>query len=266
MIALIDADIVVYQSAAKAETTTDWGDDTIAITGSKSETEESIDCMVADLKAATAADRVVMVFSDSSNFRKEVYPLYKMNRAGKRKPVTYQYGKDYTEGKYECISRPLLEADDVLGILATTVARGFTGPKVVCSIDKDMLSFPCSLYNWRHPTDGILQIAEVDADFAFFKQILMGDATDGYPGCPGIGPVKAERLLAEHIVIPPAKTGVDSYFNKGEAWKTVVEAYKKKDLCATDAIIQARCARILRACDYDFGARKVLLWEPPCEI
>jgi DNA polymerase-1 len=263
MIALIDADIVVYQSAAKAETTTDWGDDGIAITGSKSETIEAIDVLIADLMEVTSADRAVLVFSDGANFRKEVYPPYKMNRAGKRKPVTYQFGREYAEEKYECISRPNLEADDVLGILATTVAKGYAGPKVVCSIDKDMRSFPCSLYNWRKPEDGVLEIAEVDADYAFFMQILMGDSTDGYPGCPGIGPVKADRMLAECVVIPPANTGVDSYFNKSLAWEIVVAAYEKKGISEEDALAQARCARILRADDYDFGKREPILWTPP---
>jgi DNA polymerase-1 len=263
MIALIDGDIVVYQSAAKAETTTDWGDDTIAITGSKSETRESIDCIVADLKNVCSADRVVLVFSDGSNFRKKVYPPYKSNRVGKRKPVTYQYGRDYSDEKYECISRPNLEADDVLGILATTVAKGFAGDKVVCSIDKDMKTFPCSLYNWRHPEEGIAVIDVDHADHAFHMQILMGDSTDGYPGCPGVGPVKAERLLEDCWVLPPEKTGVEPYFDKLTAWLTIVEAYEKKGLTGEDAIVQARMARILRAEDFNFSTREPILWTPP---
>ena len=45
MIALIDADIVVYRASFGAETTTDWGDedDVVTISGSKFETRAAID-------------------------------------------------------------------------------------------------------------------------------------------------------------------------------------------------------------------------------
>jgi DNA polymerase-1 len=265
MIALIDADIVVYQASFGAQTTTDWGDeeDVVTISGSKFETRAGIDNMVDDIKTATGADRVLMVFSDSDkNFRKDVYPLYKHNRKNNRKPVTYYYGRKYVEENYATMFRPGLEADDCLGILATGEVAGFMGDKVVCSIDKDMKSFPCQLYNWNHPEDGVLQIAEVDADFMFFMQVLMGDSTDGYPGCPGIGPVKADRLLADCLILPPAKTGVDSYLDKSHAWEVVVAAYEKKSLTEEDALVQARVARILRASDYDFTTKLPILWSP----
>jgi DNA polymerase-1 len=262
--ALIDGDIVVYAAAFGAETYTDWGDedDTITISGSKADTRAAIDNHINDIKFSVNADKVLMVFSDSVNFRKKVYPLYKSNRKGNRKPVTYAYGVEYVESQYETMRRDGLEADDCLGIVATGDIKGLRGDKVVCSIDKDMRSFPCQLFNWNHPEEGVLQIAEVDADFFFFMQILTGDSVDGYPGVPGIGPVKAEKILTECVVIPPAKTGVDSYFNKTLAWELIVEAYAKKDLTEADALQQARVARILRATDYDFTTKLPILWTP----
>jgi len=262
MIALIDGDIVVYQSAAKAETIVDWGDDEIIITGSKSQTRMGIEDMVNDLRRVTGADRVVLAFTDKDYFRKDVYPQYKGNRKGVRKPVTYSFGKDFALNEYETMVRPGLEADDILGILSTTTVRGFDDDKVVCSLDKDMLTFPGKVYNWSKPLDGLVTVDEDTADYNFFMQILMGDSTDGYPGCPGIGKVRAARILDECFVLPPEKTGVEPYFCKQTAWVSILDAYAKKDLTEDDAIVQARMARILRAVDYDFDNHKPILWEP----
>jgi DNA polymerase-1 len=264
MIALIDADIVCYQAAARAETTVDWGDesDCISISGSKRETRDGIDEFISDLKEVTKADRILLAFTDDhANFRKKVYPLYKSNRKN-RKPVTYPYGKAYAISKYDSMTRPSLEADDILGILATGDVAAFGGDKVVCSIDKDMRTFPCKLYNWMKKDDGIVTVTKDEADSNFFKQILMGDATDGYPGVPGIGPVKAERLLEDAWVLPPAKCEVEPYFDKAHAWEIIVDAYAAKDLDVDAALAQARCARILRFSDYDFTTKLPILWSP----
>ena len=38
-------------------------------------------------------------------------------------------------------------------------------------------------------------------------------------------------------------------------------AFEKKGLTESDALVQARVARILRASDYDFAAKKPILWS-----
>jgi DNA polymerase-1 len=80
----------------------------------------------------------------------------------------------------------------------------------------------------------------------------MGDSTDGYSGCPGVGKVKAERLL-------------ESLHTPQEMWEAVVAAYEKAGLSEAEAITQARVARILRASDYDFVNKSVKLWSPDYE-
>jgi DNA polymerase-1 len=39
-------------------------------------------------------------------------------------------------------------------------------------------------------------------------------------------------------------------------------AFKGKGRTEADALLQARVARILRSCDYDLGARRVIPWTP----
>ena len=87
----------------------------------------------------------------------------------------------------------MLEADDVLGIIATMPEN--KGKVTVVSDDKDLKTVgPSRLY--RPMTDELLEISEADADRYFLTQVLTGDVTDGYKGIPGIGPKKAEAYSA----------------------------------------------------------------------
>jgi DNA polymerase-1 len=83
--------------------------------------------------------------------------------------------------------------------------------------------------------------------------------TDGYAGCPGIGPVKAEQLLNVRETMP---AGTDPH-PQLRRWAAVVEAFKKAKLTEADALLQARLARILRCTEWDFDNSTVKLWEPP---
>lgn len=79
------------------------------------------------------------------------------------------------------------EADDALGMNQTEGA-------VICSIDKDLLQIPGQHYNF---VKGLwTEITELDGWFNFYVQLLVGDTSDNIPGCPGIGKVKAPRILA----------------------------------------------------------------------
>ena len=70
--------------------------------------------------------------------------------------------------------------------------------------------------------------------------------TDGYSGCPGIGIKRATTIFE----------------NKGYSWKTVVEAFEEKGFTESDALVNARLARILTVDDYDFKKKKPRLWNP----
>ena len=76
---------------------------------------------------------------------------------------------------------------------------------------------------------------------------LPGDTVDGYPGCKGVGPVAAKRLLSE--------SGEDR-------WQAIVTAYEKTGATAEDALIQAQIARICRASDFNFKTKEVIPWTP----
>ena len=58
----------------------------------------------------------------AGNFRKEIFPDYKSGRRKTRKPVGYVAFCDWVRETYSTASRPMLEADDVMGIIATMPA------------------------------------------------------------------------------------------------------------------------------------------------
>jgi DNA polymerase-1 len=122
--------------------------------------------------------------------------------------------------------------------------------RVIAAIDKDLLTIPGRHFNWRKESQAITEVDEAAANYNFMHQTLCGDRTDGYPGLPGCGPVKASKIL---------EGGGGGLY---DMWIAVVEAFKKKELTAEDALLQARCARILRAEDWDFDNNCPILWEP----
>lgn len=182
---------------------------------------------------------VVMCISDDSNFRKKVLPEYKLNRAGKRKPVCYKGLVEYVKDQFHCEQWKNLEADDVMGILATRHKDS-----IIISGDKDMKSIPCKLYNFMQ--EKLSESSLEDADFRFFYQTLCGDTTDNYKGCPSYGDKTATKLLTE----------------KGCNWEVVLGAFKSKGLTEADALQQAHVARILRDGEYDEKTGEVKLWLP----
>ena len=139
------------------------------------------------------------------------------------------------------MTMPHLEADDVMGILATKPEN--IGKCVVVSSDKDLKTVPCKLY--RPMQDELLQITEAEADRYFFHQTLTGDATDGYKGCAGVGEKTAPKILG----------------NK-PTWSLVEQAFLKAGMTQEQALQQARLARILRWSDWDEDKETVKLWQP----
>lgn len=202
-----------------------------------------LDRNIAEVKEALKADEIIVALTDEVNWRKEVMPTYKGHRRD-RKPIIYRALRSYVDEKYRSYKRPKLEGDDILGILMTH-PKIVPGDKIMVSIDKDMKTVPGNLVNWNDPTREIQVITEDQANYWHLYQTLTGDTADGYPGCPGIGPKSAEKILA-----------------KDPGWNSVVAAYAKAGLSEEVALMNARVARICRASDYNFKEMAVRLWAP----
>lgn len=239
---LIDADITAYQATASAETEYEWDTDLWSIYSDLGKAKEHFNYLIDKFKEDTKINEYKLCFSDSANFRKTLYPDYKGNRKS-RKPIGYKAFKEWAMGAHPSFSKPTIEADDCLGVLATK----FPGKTVMVSLDKDLMTIPGILYKLSVDNSGeMMTITEKDADYMFLLQTLTGDVTDNYKGIPGVGIKRAEELLKKH----------------GAVWKTVEDAYLKAGLTKEDALINARMARILRASDWDFKKDELILWTP----
>lgn len=242
---LFDADMLVYRVTSAAETEINWYGDLWTLHSDISECKEKLDAMVVSITDRVLGHlkyegdyKIVMCFSDRQNFRKTILPSYKENRSGKRKPIAYSAMVEWVIGNFTTIHMPYLEADDVIGILATEPETN----NVIISGDKDMKSIPGVFYDTIH--NEFYNISEAEADYWHLYQTLVGDTADNYKGCPKIGTVSATKLLS-----------------KEATWQVVVSAFEKAGLTEEDALIQARVARILRYSDYDFEHNYPILFK-----
>ena len=235
---VIDADTILYQALSNAEQEVEFDEDVWMMTCDHRQARSSFDDRVDWLMKTSDADDYMLCFSPSENFRKDVYPLYKENRKKVRKPMGFKDFKEKIQHDYVNTVFPRIEADDTVGILATSMED-----TIIYSEDKDLMQIP-----GKHLKDEeVIEVSAYEGDRFHMMQTLTGDPVDGYPGCPGIGAVKAERLLG---------TDPTSW------WPVVVETYAKAGLTEKDALRMARVARILRSTDWDAEKKEPILWSP----
>lgn len=258
-ILLIDADVFAFRVAAACERATDWGGGYYTWACDFNEVKDGFDKALEKIKEDLNAPEAVLCLTDSDgNFRKGVYPSYKDHRAKTKKPLVLRDFKQFLIDERGAYFKPGLEGDDCMGILATR-KNPIGDERIIVSIDKDMKTIPGLYYNDGKPEEGLQTISEDEADYWHIYQTIVGDQTDGYPGCPGVGAKKATAILdaSEAGAIDPETSHLEWL------WSQTVKTYEKAKLTEDDAIVQARCARILRASDYDFKAREPILWNPP---
>lgn len=244
-IVLVDGDILAYTACSSNEISTHWGDGLWTLHVNEDDVKRDILWTLDDVKRNLSVDEFVICLTDKDNFRKDVLPSYKSNRKETRKPMCLPAIREWLVEEHGAIIWPKLEADDVLGILATQPKREATDNVIVFSRDKDLKSIPC-----QYTKDGVEveTITKQEADYNFLKQSLMGDMTDGYTGIKGVGEVKAKKIL-----------GDVSDFTLEEGISKVKEAYTKAGYDEHDMLQQINVARILRHGDYKEG--EIKLWQ-----
>ena len=236
---LIDADLLLYKAACGVEKEVRWDEENHMLWSNKEDAWGVIEDNIRSLQNQFEPVDMIFCLTGKGNFRKEVYPDYKGNRLGVRKPLcyadlTYRLKVDYTVRMLEG-----LEADDIMGILATSPSNR---NRIIVSEDKDMRSIPCTLYQKGET----VHISKKEADYNHMYQTLVGDQSDNYPGCPGVGPVKARKAL-------------DGTHN---LWLGVVAEYQNHGLTEDDALVMAQISRICRVEDWDSEKKEAILWTP----
>lgn len=247
---LIDADGPAFTAAAAAQETYWWDEDTASIILDFAKAKEIAADYIDRYVAAVDDDaEIVLCFSCPTRryFRHDVVEGYKANRTGVP-PIGLGRVKEWLAETYGSKTKPNLEADDVLGILATH-PRLIKGRKVIVSMDKDLQQIPGEHLHGRFPEEGVFRVTSEFATRFLWQQVLQGDASDGYAGLPGCGPKGAQKLLA----------GVQL----ADIESTVVAAYEKAEQAEEYLASQVNAARILTAKTYDFKRKEPILWQKP---
>jgi len=245
---LIDTEGFLVPAAKAAEYSYEWEPGNWRIGCRHDEAMAYFMDKLADIRAFDPSLPITLCFSSARSFRYGIWPEYKSNRKSEQKvpgwpDLVAAVKRLAISSEWDVVTLENVEADDALGILA--------GPDdFMASVDKDLLTVP-----GKHLRNGELVVqSEAEADFCFFFQSLIGDRSDHYPGCSGIGEKKAEALLAS------APLG---YIEPGfSMWAAVLQAFLKAGKTEEYALAQARCARILRPGEYDFKTQTPRLWTP----
>jgi len=195
----------------------------------------------------------VLCMGHKSNFRYAIYPRYKSNRRGIRRAAGYNALREWLGNNYESARLPNVEADDVLGIMAEK-------DDLIYSEDKDLRT----IKGVHMESNGELtEVTELEANRSFYKQVLSGDASDGYPGCPMIG--TSSKFFGSDDWLGCSTEQDFWLLVQGQYMLATKKLFDRHEV--TDplrfCLQMARVARILRPGEYDHDAEKPVLWEGP---
>lgn len=151
-----------------------------------------------------------VAFDHGKTFRDEAFPAYKAQREAT--PEDIRASVPIIKDIISAMNIPVLqadgfEADDVIGTLATKA--GLAGvPTYMLTPDKDygqLVRDNVFIFRPRHGGGyETMGPAEVNEKYGLTSPsqvidllALMGDSADNFPGCPGVGPKTAAKLIAE---------------------------------------------------------------------
>jgi len=146
----------------------------------------------------------VIFDSARKNFRNEIYPDYKGNRADAPEDLVPQFAyirKSVVAFNLPCIELINYEADDLIATYTEQILR--KGAKVtIISSDKDLMQLykkDVRIYdpmkNKFITSKDVLDKFGVEASKVIDVQSLAGDSSDNVPGVPGIGVKTAAELI-----------------------------------------------------------------------
>jgi DNA polymerase-1 len=237
---IVDFDPIVYRAASAAEEELDFTPEITVVTGNFRRGKQIVEQEIENLYTKFETHRAIFFLTSPVNFRKEVEPSYKGNRI-RRKPCGFKKLKEWAKTQFHCVEQEGLEADDLIGIEVTS---GKHDNFILCSPDKDMEQFPVRIWNNRQE---FTQSPE-KAVLKRWMQALTGDQTDGYAGCPGVGPVKAEKILSK--------------VKDGNYYEVVRDTFIQSGLTEEECLKQIRLATILTHDLWDYAAKKPILFTP----
>ncbi len=247
-ILLIDADTVAYTTCLNVEEETpvlpqemyteeEWDaivsdpgyikEDGIIYTTDTTMALEKADTKLQRIMDKTGCSKLELHFTGGGkkNFRYKIAPSYKANRTSRVPAGLGQLKRDLAK-KYNGAIHEKWEADDYVVYAKLKEPEKY----LLVALDKDVLNsvegihfnyYESSLYKKDMK---FISVTKYTAMTWRYIQTLTGDKTDGIEGLYGIGPKKAEKIIANK-------------FSHKEIWQAVVDTYKIKGKTEEDAIL-----------------------------
>jgi len=200
-------------------------------------------------------------------FRHEMFEAYKANR--QEMPEDLRKSIPYIRKIVEAYHIPILEkagfeADDVIGTLAKKAeTMGYT--TYMMTPDKDYAQLVSENIFMYKPSRGgeqpeIWGIPEVCENFMIDEPCqvidvlgLMGDTSDNIPGCPGVGPKTAMKLVSTYKSIDGLYQNIDD--QKGKLKENLVEFEQQVRM-------SRKLAKIILDVPVEFDEDKLVMEDP----
>ena len=192
--ALIDGDSLIYYEMGKP---------------TLEEALESLDNRIMQMLNITKATHYAGFLTQGKCFRYAAAKTkpYKGNRKYGDKPIIFPAIKEYLKQKWGFTIVTELEADDLVSIYHDPLKT------VICSPDKDVL-YQNKGVHYNYGKAELVVVDENEALTFLWKQMLMGDSTDGIVGIPKVGEKTANTWLETLIPHEMPEFVLNKYLEK----------------------------------------------------
>ena len=193
-IALIDGDSLIYYEMSKP---------------TLEEALDGIDMRITQMLNITGCTHYAGFLTQGKCFRYNIATTkpYKYNRKRGNKPIIFPAIKEYLKQKWNFTYIPELEADDLVSVYHDPLKT------VICSPDKDVL-YQNKVSNYNYGKAEFATVDENESLRFLWKQVLMGDSTDGITGIPKVGPKTADTWLENMLPVEMPTFVLNKYIEK----------------------------------------------------
>lgn len=206
---IVDLDYFVYSCAFAAQE--GRGDEAVAHPArwAMSNARKAVERIFHACDVENSGDDCRLYLTGTGNYRTEVATILPYKGKRPPKPIHYQTVRNYFIEYWGAEIVDGMEADDKVAIeyLCTYPDNG-----VLVSLDKDHLQIPgvhlCPKKLVAYTVD------EVNANRAFWSQMITGDPVDSIQGLPKYGPVAAERTLKDKMTWDEMYFTVEGLYGK----------------------------------------------------
>jgi len=246
--ALVDADIILHRALSFTDDEFD-GEPIVSTSQGESVFDSMLERWLKEASEYFTITDHILYLSKGHSFRKLIYEPYKANRKDITPHPSFSALKERIYGRSNVTFAAGIEADDLIGVEATSPEN--KDRVIMLSADKDFKTLPGVLIipaSHGKTKCSVFNTSVLEANYNWMRQTLTGDVIDNFPGLAGIGPAKANKIL-------------EGKKSLNDMWTAVQDAFIQKGKTRDDALLMARLARILRHGDYNPKTNEVFLWQ-----